>query len=90
MQHRMTAVERAFELARSGRVSGLSEIVEALKRVFRKSDRRSRFKATASRLDQSCAGEGFAGPPDLNQTDRRSRNHPVSSSDGCRRYSHAQ
>ena len=29
--HRMTALERAFQLARSGQVSGLSEIVEALK-----------------------------------------------------------
>ena len=32
MQHRMTALERAFQLARSGEVSGLSEIVEALRR----------------------------------------------------------
>jgi hypothetical protein len=32
MDHRMTALERAFQLARSGQVSGLSEIVEALRR----------------------------------------------------------
>jgi hypothetical protein len=31
MDHRMTALERAFQLARSGEVSGLSEIVKALK-----------------------------------------------------------
>jgi hypothetical protein len=29
--HRMTALERAFQLARSGQVSGLSEIVQALR-----------------------------------------------------------
>jgi hypothetical protein len=32
MDHRMTALERAFQLARSGQVSGLSEIVKALSR----------------------------------------------------------
>jgi hypothetical protein len=32
MDHRMTALERAFDLARSGQVSGLSEIVAALRR----------------------------------------------------------
>ena len=31
MDHRMTALERAFQLARSGQVVGLSEIVGALK-----------------------------------------------------------
>jgi hypothetical protein len=31
MDHRMTALERAFQLARSGHVSGLPEIVEALR-----------------------------------------------------------
>jgi hypothetical protein len=31
MDHRMTALERAFQLARSGKVSGLSEIVRTLK-----------------------------------------------------------
>ena len=30
MDYRMTTLERAFQLARSGQVSGLSEIVEAL------------------------------------------------------------
>ena len=48
MDHRMTDMERAFKLARSGEVSGLSEIVKALKgEGFRKSNRRSRAKATA-------------------------------------------
>jgi hypothetical protein len=32
MDRRMTALERAFDLARSGQVSGLSEIVGALRR----------------------------------------------------------
>jgi hypothetical protein len=32
MDQRMTALERAFQLARSGRVTGLAEIVAALKR----------------------------------------------------------
>jgi hypothetical protein len=31
MDHRMTTLERAFQLARSGRVSGLSEIVAAIR-----------------------------------------------------------
>jgi hypothetical protein len=31
MDHRMTALERAFQRARSGRVSGLPEIVNALR-----------------------------------------------------------
>jgi hypothetical protein len=30
--HRMTAMERAFQLAKSGEVSGLTEIVKALRR----------------------------------------------------------
>ena len=32
MDHRMTALERAFQLAKSGQISGLSEIVVALRR----------------------------------------------------------
>jgi hypothetical protein len=32
MDHRMTALERSFQLARSGQVSGLSEIRKALDR----------------------------------------------------------
>jgi hypothetical protein len=32
MDHRMTALERAFQIAKSGEVSGLTEIVKALKR----------------------------------------------------------
>ena len=32
MDHRMTAVERAFQLARSGQVAVFSEIVNALRR----------------------------------------------------------
>ena len=32
MDHRMTALERAFQLAKSGQISGLSEIVAALRR----------------------------------------------------------
>jgi hypothetical protein len=32
MDHRITALERAFQLARSGKVSGLSGIVKALRR----------------------------------------------------------
>jgi hypothetical protein len=32
MQHKMTALERAFQLARSGQVSGLSEIRRMLDR----------------------------------------------------------
>jgi hypothetical protein len=32
MDHRMTAMERAFQLARSGQVAEFSEIVEALRR----------------------------------------------------------
>jgi hypothetical protein len=32
MDHRMTALERAFQLARSGEVSGLPEIRKALNR----------------------------------------------------------
>jgi hypothetical protein len=31
MDHRMTTLQRAFQLARSGRVSRLSEIVEAIR-----------------------------------------------------------
>jgi hypothetical protein len=31
MQHKMTAVERAFQLARSGQVAKYSEIVKALR-----------------------------------------------------------
>ena len=31
MDHRMTALERAFQLARSGQVSGLPQIVEGLR-----------------------------------------------------------
>jgi hypothetical protein len=30
--HRITALERAFQLARSGQVSGLSDVIEALRR----------------------------------------------------------
>ncbi len=32
MDHRMTALERAFQLARSGQVSTITEIKESLKR----------------------------------------------------------
>lgn len=32
MDQRMTALERAFQLARSGRVAGLAEIITSLKR----------------------------------------------------------
>jgi hypothetical protein len=32
MDHRMTTLERAFQLARSGRVAGLTDIVDALRR----------------------------------------------------------
>jgi hypothetical protein len=32
MDHRMTALERAFQLARSGRVSTIADIVGSLKR----------------------------------------------------------
>jgi hypothetical protein len=31
MDHRMTTLQRAFQLAKSGRVSGLSEIISAIK-----------------------------------------------------------
>jgi hypothetical protein len=31
MDHRMTALERAFQLARSGRISGLREMVKTLR-----------------------------------------------------------
>ena len=32
MHYRMTALERAFQLARSGKMSGITEIVRSLKR----------------------------------------------------------
>jgi hypothetical protein len=32
MNERMTALERAFQLARSGRVAGLTEIISSLNR----------------------------------------------------------
>jgi hypothetical protein len=54
MEHRMTALERAFQLARSGRVSTIADIVGSLKRA--RPDRRSRVKASACESYQSRAG----------------------------------
>jgi len=38
MNHRMTALERAFDLARSGRVAGLGDIIASLRRDGYSSD----------------------------------------------------
>ena len=62
----MTALERTFQLARSGQVSGLPAIVEALRGEGYSANRlQGPAQGDSCRYDQSCAREGFDHPSDL-------------------------
>ena len=59
MDHRMTAVERAFQLAKSGQVAEFSEIVKALRGEGYSVDQTPRpdAEATAGGSNQNCPRE---------------------------------